>query len=193
MVYFRELLQTRCIMIFLVMLTSLAIAIYLTIYASHKTHSDNGILESKYSSCHLIINTCKAYFNMYITHEITSKPKYCIITQDNSTYNNYFVNETYKLRNIAISGNSTTCNFGEDNYTDNTIYSIGISLFAFFMIMCCCVHAYIKLKILHKTTSTYPIANVEQCRDTTILVTVTNSDECEYTNFTENQIVASRV
>lgn len=205
---FHELGQSHCLVIFLVTIVVLAMAIYLTMDLSNKTQHENGLLESKYSGCrfeyvynddtdddNISITLCYAYFNMYIT----DKNKYCIVKQDNITYNDYTVNEIYKLKDIITSGNTTTCNFGKEQYTNNTIYSIGISLFAVFVIMFCSIYTYVKLKALSRPEvqqpNIYPIADAERCINSSILVAVTNDDlpEGEYINFNEDEIVVSRV
>lgn len=205
---FHYLKQSRCLVIFLIMIIVLALAIYLTIDLSNKIRYENGTLESKYSECHfeyvynddtdddnITISLCNVYFNMYIT----DKNKYCTVKQNNITYNDYNINETYKLKDIITSEDTTTCKFGEETYTNRTIYSIGISLFTVFFVMFFCVAAYVKIKTSHRPEiqqlNIYPIADAERCIDPTILVTVTNDElpEGEYLNFNEDEIVVSQV
>jgi hypothetical protein len=190
--------------IFIIMIMTLSIAIYLTIFASEKHQYEYGVLESKYFSCNNIHgNSCKAYFNIFIENN----DEYCIVKKDNITYNSYIVNNTYKISDIETIGNITSCNFGESISTNNTIYQVGIGLFVIFALIFCCMYAYMKTKMfveknigldyVNTRSSLYPTAIAERCNSSTstILVTVTqdNLSDGDYVNIQDDQLIVSHV
>lgn len=179
----------------------LFVALILVMNVAQKSRYELGTLKRKKSSCALkdghIVNTCNTYFDMKLHKENI----YCTIKQNNDTYNNYEINETYKLRNVATSKNFSTCNFGEERYTDNTIYSIGVVFFIIFAMMCCymCICAKVKHKKCTNeeeniTSEIYPIANAERCEPIVISVNVTDEvSNSEYIILQENQLVITNV
>jgi hypothetical protein len=161
---------------FVILATIFLIALILVF--AKKSQYEIGTLKNKKSYCvikfiqqndNLSINICKAYFDMYLPKENI----YCTIKQDNNTYNNYVIDETYKLHNINTSKNFSTCEFGDENYTDNIIYSVGIMFFVIFAVMSC----YVCICAKRKTNTNkeenislpYPISN-ESCNSTVISV-----------------------
>jgi len=130
--------QYKYYLIFGVTTGLLSVGLYLTLIPLNKTNYELSILKSKTSSCITTprSNKCYAYFDMSLDDNTN-----CIITQDNSTYNDYLINATYKIKDVNI--NNTSCNFGEEKYKNEKLYQIGLTLLLIYFIMLICICTYI--------------------------------------------------
>jgi hypothetical protein len=167
----------------MLLVVTLSLAIYFTLYLSSTYDHKNGILNNKFTKCDLknytysnnhtddinnvIYYNCNAVFNMYVINNViyyncnavfnmyVINQSYCIIKEQNSTYNNYIIGDTYKIHltgQMDQTRQQNICNFGSDKKTNTVIYGIGISLFVLFVIIIICYEAYVKLIIQQRNS-----------------------------------------
>lgn len=126
-----------CGYIFVILANMLVVGIYLILISLNKTDYELSILKSKTSSCITTPHSdkCYVYFDMLLNDNTN-----CFVTQDNSTYNDYLINATYKIKDVNI--NNTSCNFGEEKYKNEKQYQIGLTLLLIFFIVLICICAF---------------------------------------------------
>jgi hypothetical protein len=155
----------------ILLIVTLILAIYFTIYRSTTYDYKNGILNNKFTKCYytnlndsndsvddtqtsiddinnIIRYDCDVVFNMYIANQ-----SYCIIKKQNSTYDDYDIGNTYKIHltdqtdQIDQIDQTNICKFGSEKNTNIKMYAVGTGMFVQFVVIIICCNAYIKSKI----------------------------------------------